>query len=104
MHKSEVFIILTSLLTIFTPGLYGVLGSAGFYVHEIIQDPNSFSWKTFCLYCFLGLVVGLMVHNFTLDVVGKSYPGLLIACGFSVRRIAEIADKYVGFGLKLPKK
>lgn len=102
--KAELFIITTSLLTIVAPALYSVLGSAGFYVHEVIQDPSSFEWRTFFAYCFLGLVVGLMVYNMTLDLTGHSYPGLLIACGFSVRRIADIAEKYIGFKLKLPKK
>lgn len=100
--KAETFIIATSLLTVFSPALYGVLGSAGFYVHEVIQDPDSFNWKTLLAYCFLGFVVGLMVYNITLDLTGHSYPGLLIACGFSVRRIADIAEKYIGLKLKLP--
>lgn len=102
--KAQSFIIFTSLLTIVTPGLYGVLGSAGFYIHEIIQDPHSFSWITFGMYCFLGFVIGLMIHSLTLEVLGYSYPGLLIAAGFSVRKIAVVAEKYVGMKINLPKK
>lgn len=100
----SIAIIVTSLASIVQPGFYGVLGSAGFYIHEIIQDPSSFSWITLLMYCFLGFVIGVMVHNMTLDLFNSSYPGLLIASGFSVRKMTEIANKYVGFGLKLPKK
>lgn len=102
--KATIFIVTTSLLTILSPGLYGVLGAAGFYVHEILQDPQAFSWVVLGMYCFLGFVVGMMVHSMTTEILGYSYPGLLIAAGFSVRRISEIAEKYVGVKLKLPKK
>lgn len=104
MDRSTIFIIATSLLTIVSPGLYGVLGSAGFYIHEVIQDPKAYSLNILLMYCFLGFVVALMVHYMTLDLMNASYPGLLIASGFSVRKITEIAERYVGISLKLPKK
>lgn len=104
MHKADIVVIAASLITTIIPAAYGVLGSVGFYIHEISQDPSAFEWASLFIYAFLGVVVGLLVHNMMLDIVGASYPGVIIAAGFSVRRIADIADKYLGLRLKLPKK
>lgn len=105
--KSYIFIVATSLLTFLSPGLWGVLGSAGFYISEVSYDPKSFDKTTFLMYCFLGFVVGMMIYNLASDelgYVGKilQSPGFLIASGFSVRRMTEVANKLLNLGLRLP--
>lgn len=104
MMKSDVVLLVTMVITTISPALYGMLGSVGFYLHELSQDPSGFDWFTLFIYSFLGVVVGLLVHNMTLDLLDASYPGLIIAAGFSVRRMANIADRYLGLRIKLPKK
>jgi len=95
--KATIFILGTSALTFLSPGLYGMLGGAGFYVNEISQNPSLFKITNMLVYCFLGFIAGFIVHDLSTQVLGVSYPGLLIASGFSVRKLAEIADRYVSY-------
>lgn len=102
--KSTLFIISVSLFTLVAPGLWGVLGSAGFYISEMTKDPKSFSPTLFLMYCFLGFVIAMMVFysggsdDGVMGAVFQS-PGFLIACGFSVRRVTEIVNRVLDIGL-----
>ena len=102
--KVTIFTLILSLGAFLAPGLYGILGSAGFYIHEIIQDPESFSCITLCMYAFLGFMIATMFYNFPEIANVTHSAGFLIAAGFSVRKITEMSDKIVGIGVKLPKK
>lgn len=98
---TTIFITLASTLL---AGFYGVLGSAGFYIHEVIQDPSSFSLVTFLMYCFLGFMIALMFYNLPEMFNITHSSGFLIAAGFCVRKITEMTEKVLGLGIKLPKK
>lgn len=100
----ELGAIIISIATVITPAFFGVLGSVGFYLHEISQDPESFNKFTLFIYIFLGIAIGIMMHNMMLDFLGQSYAGVIIAAGFSVRKITDIAESYLRLGIKLPKK
>lgn len=100
MTKSTLFILITSFLTLISPGLYGMLGSAGFYAHELTQNPSLFQWRLLLIYCFLGVVVGFMANDLVLSITGHSWPGFIIAAGFSVRKITDVADTWLNLGLK----
>lgn len=102
--KVTIFTLLVSIISFIIPGMYGVLGSAGFYVHEIIQDPDSFSTTTLLMYCFLGFVIATMLYNVPEVFTISHSPGVLIAAGFSVRKIADVSEKLLGLGIKLPNK
>lgn len=97
MSETKAFYLLisTSLLTVLSPGLYGVLGSLGYYLHDILQAKDTFSWGRFSIYIFLGFTIALMVNDLALLTIKASYPGLMIASGFSVRRVVRVADKWL---------
>ena len=97
MSETKAFYLLisTSLLTVISPGLYGVLGSLGYYLHDILQGKDTFSWGRLFIYVFLGFIIALMVNDLALLTIKVSYPGLMIASGFSVRRVAKISGKWL---------
>jgi len=94
--KTFTLLVVTSAATFWMPGLYGILGSLGFYAHEVLQEHDRFRWGTLFLYIFLGFVIAVMVHDFAMQTIQVSYPGLLVASGFSVRKIATVASKFLG--------
>lgn len=98
MSETKAFYLLisTSLLTVISPGLYGVLGSLGYYLDDILQGKDSFKWLNLFIYIFLGFTIALMVNDLALLTIKASYPGLMIASGFSVRKIVTIAEKWLG--------
>lgn len=108
--KSFIFITGTSILTLITPGLWGVLGAAGFYVNQVSMNPKEFDVDTFIMYCFLGFVVAMTFFNLSVSeevgLIGQiiKSPGFLIASGYSVKRIAEIMNNILDLGIKIPKK
>lgn len=102
--KLSITTIIISSLSVVIPGFYGVLGSAGFYIHEIIQDPEAFDKVTFFMYCFLGFVIAMMFYKLPEIANVTHSSGFLIAAGFCVRKITEMAERALSLGIKLPKK
>ncbi len=94
--KVLLMLLMTSIAAFLSPGMYGVLGSMGFYAHEILQEKDTFKWITLLLYIFLGFVIAVMVHDLVIHTIQVSYSGLLVASGFSVRKIASVANKFLG--------
>lgn len=93
--KLTVFLLTTSVFAFLSPGFYGILGSVGFFAHEILQGSDEFKYRTMFIYAFLGFLVAFMVHDLSIFLLGKSWSGLLIASGFSVRKITEVANKWL---------
>lgn len=104
IEKNLIITIIGSLIILLTPGLWGMLGASAFYIHQMILHPGTFVFTTFLMYCFLGFVMSLMVHYMTMDTIGHSFPGLLMASGFSVRKIGDVAESYLKLGLNRMKK
>lgn len=107
--KQVLFIALVGFWATISPGLWGVLGSAGFYITEVSYNPKDFKWGTFFMYCFVGFVAATMFAHLPtaslgwIDEVAHS-PGFLIATGLGVRRLTEVANNILDLGLKLPTK
>lgn len=95
-NKAFYLLMTTSLVSVLSPGLYGVLGALGYYVFDILQNRDDFKIGRLLMYGFLGFLIAIMVHDLALLTIKTSYPGLLIASGFSVKKIASIANKWIG--------
>lgn len=94
-QKAEIFIVINTLLTILSPGFWGMLGGSAYYIYQTTLNPKDFEWKMFWMYCFLGFVMGIIAHDISMYLFDNSWPGLMTAAGFSVKRMAEISNYWV---------
>lgn len=89
--KSTIFIVVTSLASAVVPGLYGVLGSAGFYLAEIGYNPKKFDVWTFLFYCAGGFITAVMMVDVIKYLFHDWWAGALVATGYLFKQTPTFA-------------
>ena len=94
-NKTYLTEIVTALgiMSLLSAGVFGAFGAIVHYLYLVVKEIEEYRVSRIFSFIVMGGFVGIVVHEFTTEVFGASYPGLVLVSGFLFLKILEFFDK-----------
>lgn len=100
LHLTEIVTTL-GIISILSAGVFGAFGAIVHYLYLVIKEVEEYKLSRLTAFIVMGCFVGIVVHELTFELLGKTYPGLILISGFLFLKILEFVDTSgIEIGLK----
>lgn len=91
-HLTEIITAL-GIMSIISAGVFGAFGAIVHYLYLVVKEVEEYKLSRITAFIIMGCFVGVLVQEFSTEVLGKSYPGLVLISGFLFLKILEFFDR-----------
>lgn len=86
-------VVALGLISILSAGVFGAFGAVVHYLYLVIKEEEVYKLSRMFSFIVMGFFVGAVVNELTMEILGKSLPGLVLISGFLFLKILQFFDE-----------